>query len=46
MRPYELLPHDDSCWNIYLTSGSTRLQARVRGDHLVMIIATGMRALN
>ncbi len=40
------LPHDDSGWNIYLTSGSTRFQSLVLGDDLVVITASGRRALN
>ena len=39
------LPHDNAGWNIYLTSGTTRFQAYVPGDHLVMITPGGTRAL-
>jgi hypothetical protein len=31
------LPGDNAGWNIYLTSGTTRFQALVLGDHLVRI---------
>ena len=40
------LPGNNSGWNIYLTSGTTRFQALVLGDHLVKIAPTGSRALN
>jgi hypothetical protein len=39
------LPHGDSGWNIYPTSGSTRFQSLVLGDHLVMITPGGNRVL-
>jgi hypothetical protein len=40
------LPHGNAGWNIYLTSGITRFQAYVLGDHLVMIAPGGARALH
>jgi len=39
------LPGGDSGWNIYLTSGTPRFQARVLGDHLEIITPGGTRAL-
>jgi hypothetical protein len=39
------LPHGDSGWTIYPTSGSTRFQSLVLGDQLVMITPSGTRAL-
>jgi hypothetical protein len=39
------LPDQDSGWNIYLTSGTTRFQSRVLGDHLVEITPNGTHAL-
>ena len=35
------LADGDSGWNIYLTSGTTRVQSLVLGDHLVMITPSG-----
>ncbi|HEV2374771.1 MAG TPA: hypothetical protein VGS19_21735 [Streptosporangiaceae bacterium] len=40
------LPGGNAGWNITLTSGSTRFQSLVLGDHLVMITPSGTRALN
>lgn len=40
------LPGNNSGWNIYLTSGTTRFRALVLGDHLVKITPNGTRALN
>jgi hypothetical protein len=40
------LPDQDSGWNIYLTSGTTRFQSRVLGYHLVEITPNGTHALN
>jgi hypothetical protein len=40
------LPGSNSAWNIYLTSGTSRFQALVLGDHLVKITLNGTRALS
>jgi hypothetical protein len=40
------LPGGDSGWNIYLTSGAPRFQARVLGDHLEIITPSGTRPLH
>ena len=40
------LAGSNSGWNIYLTSGMTRFQALVLGDHLVKVTPNGTRALS
>ena len=40
------LPGGDSGWNIYLTSGTPRFQARVLGDHLEIITPSGTHPLH
>jgi hypothetical protein len=40
------LPDQDSGWNVYLKSGSTRFQALVLGDHLVKITPRGRQAVS
>ena len=40
------LPGNNSGWNIYPTSGTTRVRAYVPGQQLVMITPSGTRAVN
>ena len=40
------LPGGNAGWNVYLTSGGTRFQALVLGQHLEMITESGTRPLN